>query len=209
MPDQVAHSALNSTLNSADFRTRLRREKLAARMAMPMAEHAAASRCINDHLFNWLLPHPVGVIAFCAPVRAEVDCQPAIRRLIAAGWQAAMPVVIAPASPMVFRPWTPTAHMTVDRHDIPVPDTQQMLMPTIALLPLVGFDAAGYRLGYGGGYFDRTLAASASSILAIGIGFALAAVETIHPAEHDVPLAAAVTENGVRRFRQFPDNICP
>ena len=71
--------------------------------------------------------------------------------------------------------------------------------PSIVLAPLVGFDAACYRLGYGGGYFDRTLAALVPRPLAIGIGFAIQELETIHPQPFDVPMDLIVTEAGTRR----------
>ena len=196
MPNQ----ACQSTVISTKQRAVLRREKLAARQALPAVEHARTSRQILDHLWGWLSSRPAGMIAFCSPVRGEVDCRPVIERLIATGWLAAMPVVTTPAAPMVFRPWSPETPMLIDHHGIPIPDSTVTVVPTVALLPLVAFDAAGYRLGYGGGYFDRTLAALAPRPLAVGIGFELAMVDTIHPANHDVPLDAVITEIGLRSF---------
>jgi 5-formyltetrahydrofolate cyclo-ligase len=196
MPDQDCQFSANS----AARRRALRRKYIAWRMALPAAEHAAASLRIIGHLADWLLPHPPGTIAFCAAIRAEVDCQPLVLRLLAAGWQAAMPVVVAPETPMIFRPWTPSAMMTVDPYGIPIPDTPLFADPTVVLLPLVAFDNAGYRLGYGGGYFDRTLAACHPRPLAIGVGFDLCAEETLSPAPHDVPLDAVATESGLRRY---------
>ncbi len=183
-----------SLVNFATARAALRREKIAARLALPATEHQLASRHIRDRLLAWLLPRPPGIIAFCAPVRAEVDCEPVILRLIEAGWLAAMPVVVMPAAPMQFRAWTPETPMTVDPHGIPVPETQNCLSPTVVLLPLVAFDQAGYRLGYGGGYFDRTLAVAMPRPLTVGVGFDLARVPTTHPGPQDFPLDAVATE---------------
>ena len=69
-------------------------------------------------------------------------------------------------------------------------------------MPLVGFDAAGYRLGHGGGYYDRTLATFAQKPLSIGIGYELGRLETIHPRSHDIPMDVIVTESGVVRFKR-------
>jgi 5,10-methenyltetrahydrofolate synthetase len=87
--------------------------------------------------------------------------------------------------------------MTIDPHGIPVPDTTASVQPDIVLLPLLAFDAAGYRLGYGGGYFDRTLANAMPRPLAVGVGFDLNAVATTWPGQHDIPLDVVVTESGV------------
>lgn len=194
MPDQVCQIAANP----AAFRAELRRRCIAARLSMPAAVHAAGSECVRRHLAALLLPRPPGIIAFCAAVRGEVDCQPLVESLIAAGWQAAMPVVTRPKAPMTFRAWSPDTPMSTDAHGIPIPAQGRPAQPGIVLLPLVAFDAAGYRLGYGGGYFDRTLPGLVPIPLAIGVGFELGAVETILPGPHDHPLDWLVTEAGSR-----------
>jgi len=185
------------------FRVTLRREKIAARQALPEAVHALASAHILAHLFQLLQPRPPGVIAFCWPVRAEVDCRPLLLDLLRADWQAAMPTVVTPATPMDFRAWTPDAPMATDPFGIPVPQTARCVTPDVVLLPLVAADPAGYRLGYGGGYFDRTLAATVPRPLTIGVGFELAIVPDIHPEPHDIPLDLIVTETGARLTRQL------
>lgn len=182
-------------------RARLRREMIAARMAMPAAAHRAASVAVCHHLGEFLLARPAGMIAFCLSIRAEVDCRPLIERLLAAGWQAAMPVVRALNAPMEFFAWWPQAPMSVDPYGIPVPATHRTREPEVLLLPLVAFDAAGYRLGYGGGYFDRTLAAMRAHPLTIGVGFDLGAVDDLQPQPHDIPLDLIVTESGIRSFK--------
>jgi 5-formyltetrahydrofolate cyclo-ligase len=83
-----------------------------------------------------------------------------------------------------------------------VPAERQVVSPTALLVPLVGFDEQGYRLGYGGGYYDRTLAASKPRPLAIGLGYEFGRLATIHPQPHDAPMDAIVTEAGVRRFER-------
>lgn len=202
----VAHpvSAKDSD-DSPSFRAALRQEKIAARVALDAATHAELSTRLAAHLEPLLLAQAAALttptLAFCAPVRNEFDARPLAARLIRQGWRAAMPVVIAPATPMIFRAWTPHAPMSRDRHGIPIPTAGEELVPDIVLLPLVAFDAAGYRLGYGGGYFDRTLAALVPRPFTIGIGFELARVPSIHPQTHDAPLDAVVTEAGIMRPR--------
>jgi 5,10-methenyltetrahydrofolate synthetase len=111
-------------------------------------------------------------------------------------------VVVEANAALFFREWTPQTTLIADRYGIPTPVDGDFVQPEALLLPLNAFDAAGYRIGYGGGYFDRTLAAlrqQAKAPLAIGVGFELARVDSIHPEAHDQALDAVVTEAGVFR----------
>lgn len=191
-------SGEHATETSA-YRAALRRERLAARLAIGSAALAAASASIEGHLAALLAPLPHGVLGFCAPVRNEFDARPLAGRLLDAGWTAAMPVVVAEASPMRFRAWTPSTAMGADRYGMPIPLDTGDAVPTVILLPLVAFDAQGFRLGYGGGYFDRTLASLAPRPLAVGVGFEVARCDDVRPQGHDVRLDLTVTEAGVVR----------
>lgn len=182
------------------FRAALRREKLAARMALDEQTRAALSTRIEAHLAAFLTPLPPQTLAFCAPVRGEFDVRPLASLLLERGWQTAMPVVEAADAPMDFRRWTPSTAMSVDRYGIPIPAAGPGIAPDIVLLPLLAFDTQGFRLGYGGGYFDRTLALLVPRPLAIGVGFELARVTDIRPQVHDLPLDAVITEAGILRF---------
>lgn len=196
MPD-TDQAPLEHPADSVLLRAGLRREKLVARLALDAASHSRLCARLATHLAADLLSRPAARIGFCAPVQNEFDARPLISRLIAIGWQACMPVVETPAAPMQFRPWTPQTPMTNDRHGIPIPTTAaDTTAPDILLLPLVAFDAAGYRLGYGGGYFDRTLAAYVPRPFAIGVGFELGRVANVYPQAHDQVCDALVTENG-------------
>lgn len=201
MSDQSAKSDTNCTIDFRQARAALRREKIAARLALDPVVHQQASARILETLGGFLATKPAGTLAFCWPIRAEVDCRPLVARLLAGGWRAAMPTVVQTDAPMQFRAWWPDAPMHADPYGIPVPDTEIVGVPDVLLLPLVACDAAGYRLGYGGGYFDRTLAACAPRPLAIGIGFALCLVDSIHPGEHDIPLDASVNEHSLKTYR--------
>jgi 5,10-methenyltetrahydrofolate synthetase len=187
----------NQEPDSLAFRAELRQAKIAARLALSPLEHARASTFIETQLAAYLAEQPPGTIAFCWPLRNEFDCRPLVQRLLTQGWHACQPVVVAPNAAMAFRPWTPDTPMTTDRHGIPIPAESHTVVPDIVLLPLVAFDAQGYRLGYGGGYFDRTLAVLSPRPLALGVGFELARVDTVRPQPHDIRLDALVTEMGV------------
>ncbi len=119
----------------------------------------------------------------------------------AAGSLAALPVVVAEATPLAFRAWDKESALVPDRYGIPTPVDGEWLVPELILLPLNGFDAAGYRLGYGGGYFDRTLAALSPRPLAVGVGFEINRLASIRPELHDQRLDWIVTEAGA-----FPVN---
>lgn len=199
--EQPANNAANPDHDDESLRAHLRREKIAARQALPLAEHARLSALLEEHLAREFAHRVPGVIAFCWPIRGEFDARALIGKLLGRGWRACMPVVERIAAPMAFKPWDPAAAMSVDPYGIPVPATSLVSPPPdIVLLPLVAFDARGFRLGYGGGYFDRTLAALAHRPAAWGVGFELARTADLRPQVHDIPLDLVVTESGVFRI---------
>lgn len=179
------------------WRRALRREMVARRAALSDAEHAGLSARIVDHLLA-SLPMP-GVIAFCWPIKHEPDVRAVVERWVALGARAALPVVMAEEAPLAFRLWTADTPLEADRYGIPTPVAGDLVRPDTILLPLNGFDAAGYRLGYGGGYFDRTLAAMSPRPLAVGVGFEINRLDSIRPEIHDQRLDWIVTEAGAVR----------
>ena len=179
------------------WRRGLRREMVARRAALSASEHDALSARIVAHALAALLA-PV-VAAFCWPIKHEPDVRGLLTAWARAGVRTALPVVVAEGQPLAFREWTPETPLAPDRYGIPTPTTGEWLTPDLILLPLNGFDAAGYRLGYGGGYFDRTLAALAPRPLAVGVGFEINRVDSIRPEAHDQRLDWIVTENGAFR----------
>jgi 5,10-methenyltetrahydrofolate synthetase len=195
-----ATPSLEHDAKRPSFRVSLRRERIAARENLASQEHATLSRRVESHLWALLATRPPDAIGFCWPFRAEFDARPLILRLLALGWRAGLPVLNGVAQPMHFRAWTPAASLSIDRYGIHYPTDDQPMLPDLLLLPVNAFDSAGYRLGYGGGYFDRTLAAMAPSPLTIGVGFELARVDSIHPAPHDIALDAVITELGVETY---------
>jgi len=181
------------------WRRQRRAELIAARLALTADEHRARSAELQAQIRAGFV-FPVGtVIAFCWPFKKEFDARFALRDFRAAGALATLPVVVAAASPLQFRQWWPGAPMRKGVYDIPHPHETRLLAPDVAFVPMNGFDAQGYRLGYGGGYFDRTLAAQSPRMVAIGLAFENARLPTIQPQAHDIAMDFIVTEAGIYR----------
>ncbi|WP_323001520.1 5-formyltetrahydrofolate cyclo-ligase [Denitromonas sp.] len=180
-------------------RKRLRDAAIRTREALSATARAPLEAALQGHVTTLLAQLAPATLAFCWPYRGEPDLRPVVQRWLAAGrgHDACLPVVVAPGQPMVFRQWTPASQMVPDRHGIPTPTDGPLLTPELLLIPLNAFDAAGYRLGYGGGYFDRTLAALSPAPRTIGVGFELGRVATTHPQPHDHPMHWLVTEAGI------------
>jgi 5-formyltetrahydrofolate cyclo-ligase len=120
----------------------------------------------------------------------------------ARGIRVALPVVVAEAMLLVFREWHPRARLEPGVWNIPVPAEGTEVTPTVVIAPLVGFDPNGYRLGYGGGFFDRTLAAHVPRPLAISVGHPVGSLPTIYPQPHDIPMDWIVTGDKAPAQRQ-------
>jgi 5-formyltetrahydrofolate cyclo-ligase len=178
-------------------RTRL----LTERRALGVGARRQAAVLVAGYLDRLLVALAGGIagltIAAWWPIKAELNLLFWLEGLAARGATAALPLMTEPTMPMSFRPWTARTAMTGGIWNIPVPAGGPMVRPDIVLAPVVGFDTAGYRLGYGGGYFDRTLASLKPRPWAIGVGLAAARIRTIYPQPHDVPMHAVVTENGI------------
>jgi 5-formyltetrahydrofolate cyclo-ligase len=138
-------------------------------------------------------------VGFYWPFKGEFDPRPLARELVAGGTVMGLPTVVQPKTPLEFRRWIPGIEMEVGVYNIPFPKARDVLQPELLLVPLVGFDAGGFRLGYGGGYYDRTIASYPQRPFMLGIGFELSRLETIHPQDFDLAMDAIVTEAGVWR----------
>jgi 5-formyltetrahydrofolate cyclo-ligase len=179
---------------------RAERERLLGlRTAMPPAERRGLAGRIEARLDPLLAERPGITLGVYWPFRAEFDPRPLVERLLLAGFTAALPVVVDKKGPLEYRAWRPGDALVDGVWGIPVPERREMVIPQAVLAPLVGFDGACYRLGYGGGYFDRTLAALSPRPLAIGVGFELSRLATIHPQPFDIAMDVVVTETALRR----------
>ncbi|MDZ7709155.1 MAG: 5-formyltetrahydrofolate cyclo-ligase [Roseovarius sp.] len=185
---------------------RAERMRLAGlREALGQAGRARISDRIGRHLSRVLEARGAGpgtVLAGYWPIKGEPDLRPVLKALYDAGVAIALPVVETRAAPLVFRRWTPDTKMIRGDWNIPVPPPEaDALTPDITLAPCLGWSDGCYRLGWGGGYFDRTLAVLAPRPLAIGIALGAARLPTIYPQPHDIPLDLIVTEEGVSAER--------
>ena len=138
-------------------------------------------------------------LAFCWPIKGEYDARHLVRTLRERGALTALPVVVAPKQPLVFREWHPGVEMAMGPLEIPYPVNSQEVVPDAVLLPMNGWDTAGFRLGYGAGFFDRTLSNLSRKPTVIGVTYEMAKMETIHPQSWDIPADWVVTERGVYR----------
>lgn len=179
------------------WRKAQRAQLVERRAAIPAEQHKSWNDRITEYLVTGFDVPPDGVLGFCWPYKREFDARYAVRRWREHGALAALPEVVESRAPLRFRKWWPGAPMRAGVYDIPVPDGTELLVPDVAIVPMNAFDERGYRLGYGGGFFDRTLAASERRMIAIGVSYEMLRVDTIYPQAHDIPMDFVVTENGV------------
>ncbi|ODT79520.1 MAG: 5-formyltetrahydrofolate cyclo-ligase [Pelagibacterium sp. SCN 64-44] len=179
----------------------LRREAHAARAALSAEEREEAARVVARLFFEEIAYAPEDVIAGYWRIRDELDCQPILIRLMDSGQKVVLPVVQGQEAPLDLRVWEADQPLYEAGFGTLAPsDLAPRAEPDIVLMPLLGFDNAGTRLGYGGGYYDRTLASLGRKPMLVGLAFAAQEVPHIPREAHDVPLDALVTEQGVRFF---------
>lgn len=182
-----------------------RQRLVAARLAIDAATLESWRQSIDTHIERTFPGLAKATLAVCWPIRNEYDPRHFARRLRERGARTALPVVVAPRTPLKFREWHPGVRLAEGAMGIPYPVDSAELTPDAVLLPMNGWDAQGYRLGYGGGFFDRTLASLARKPATIGVSYELARMETIHPQSWDIPLDYVVTERGV--YRRDPSGL--
>jgi 5-formyltetrahydrofolate cyclo-ligase len=180
------------------WRRQQRERLIAARLAVDTERHGRWSKAIERRLAALLDTLPGRVIGFYWPHQGEFDARPLADRLIKQGRSVALPAIVKRRGPLEFRAWRPDAEMETGTYGIPVPKCRHVLVPDILVVPLLGFDARNYRLGYGGGYFDRTLAALVPRPVAVGVGFELSRLASIFPQPYDVAMDFIVTEAELR-----------
>lgn len=193
----------------ARWRSAERKRLRAERQALSVEARAKIGEALRMHLRQLLAARfgDMRGMVFSAywPIKGEPDLRQLMLSLHASGVTVALPMVEQKASPLVFRHWTPETMMVRGDWNIPVPPPgAPALTPDISLAPLMGWDKVGYRLGYGGGYFDRTLATLAPRPFTIGVGFQSAQLATIFPQPHDIGLDAILTEAGIQYISDAP-----
>ncbi|MBS9479189.1 5-formyltetrahydrofolate cyclo-ligase [Ancylobacter radicis] len=184
----------------------LRSLALARRAGMDPQLRAVASEVAAGHAMDWLGDVAGEIVSVFSPIGHEIATEPLIRRLRAAGAQIALPVVLAPGKPLIFRLWEPGVELVATagpgRMRIPAPpESAPAVAPDVLIVPLAGFDSRGHRLGYGAGFYDRTLALlrRAKRIEAVGYAFAVQQLPQVPAEAHDERLDAIATDAGIIR----------
>lgn len=192
-------STPDAQLRSSIFSERRARraELLARRMALPEDEHRSGSKAVLERLLSGFSELRSERIGMYWPYRREISLFPFAKSILAEGGEVAFPVAVERQQPLQFRAWKPGDPLSRGVYDIPFPRDGATVQPQVLIVPLLGFDEEGHRLGYGGGYYDRTLAVADPKPLTIGVGFEFARLKTIQPLPHDVPMDVIVTEAGV------------
>ena len=187
------------------WRKAQRERLIAERLAIPHAMLDAWRERIDGYLERSFPGLARCRVALCWPIKNEYDARHLARTLRGLGALTALPVVVAPKAPLAFREWHPGVTLAKGALDIPYPVGSREIVPQAVLLPMNGWDPKGYRLGYGAGFFDRTLAGLATKPVVIGVSYEQARLDTIHPQDWDIPVDYLVTERGV--YRRDPEGL--
>jgi 5-formyltetrahydrofolate cyclo-ligase len=169
-------------------------EQLSAELrAISAVPHAAAAR-LDESGAPPASALAAPVLGIYWPFRGEIDVRDIAHRHIEVGGVVALPVVVEKNAAVEFWRWRPEVPMSRGLFNIPVPGERELVTPDVLIVPLVGFDRAGYRLGYGGGYYDRTLGASQPRPRTLAVAFAEAQLDTVYPQPHDIPMTRIITD---------------
>ncbi|MFP4360361.1 MAG: 5-formyltetrahydrofolate cyclo-ligase [Alphaproteobacteria bacterium] len=184
----------------ARLKRELRRRARAVRAAVPAPLRQAAGARLRVHLTAWLRRRRGAAVAGFWPLGGEVDLKPLLQSWHAQGGTALLPRMQGPGRPLRFLRWTPDTPLEPAAFDVEEPPAgAPEHRPDVVLVPLLAVDAAGYRLGYGGGFYDRTLAAL-GAVDAVGVALDVQRVDAVPRGVHDRPLSHLVTESGVMSF---------
>ena len=192
-------AGMTPNVSLAHWRGELRRSLLAQRVGQPAELRQFRGRAISRRLLDCFTPASGSVVGIYWPIRGEFD-----PRFVAMSWRragvpSALPVVTERNAAMEFHAWWPGAVTVPGVFNLPCPQGTARVIPDLVLMPPVGWDGGGYRLGYGAGYYDRTLASMQPAPLKIGVGFELSRIASIDPQAHDIAMDFMVTEAAVYR----------
>jgi 5-formyltetrahydrofolate cyclo-ligase len=181
------------------------RERLISARLQLSADYRAEQTSAIARDLNTLIPTDADtVISVYWPIKAEPDLRPWMHATSERGVRIALPVAVALGQPLMFREWRPNIRMVRGLWKIPYPADGAEVVPSVVIAPVVGFDKKCFRLGYGGGFFDRTLVRFAATPLAIGVGYSGALIPTIFPQPYDIPMDWIVTGSAPPRRRSMP-----
>lgn len=185
----------------ANWRAAERQRQRQLRRELRPEQQEEYAEALANHLDMLLAAHCTDmrgtVLGGYWPIQGESDLVFWFRVLHERGVRVALPVTVEQNAPLIFRVWTPETVMKKDCWNIPIPPPENaQLTPDILLVPCVAWDKNGYRLGYGGGYYDRTLAALSPKPFVIGVALQASELPTIFPQHYDIPMDTIVTEAG-------------
>jgi 5-formyltetrahydrofolate cyclo-ligase len=186
----------------ADFKKELRQQAHALREAAWRAD-PMAGLALKRHLLEAMAMPPGVALSGYWPLEGEIDVGPALAGYHAEGHVVGLPVVVAKGEPLRFRRWQPGQELVMGKFKVLTPpEGAEEVVPQILLVPLLAFDPDGYRLGYGGGFYDRTLAKlrRQGQALAVGVAYAAQEMPFVPRGPHDQPLDLVVTERAVFKF---------
>lgn len=186
--------------NWREWRKQQRAQLIARRKQIPEVERTLWSNAITTLLIEGFPVLQQRSVGFYSPYQGEYDPAPVMTYLSTRGATLALPEVIGPHQPLRFRKWWPQAPMRNDAYGIAIPHATEQVAIDAVVIPMIGFDNQGYRLGYGSGFFDRTLAVIKPRPLTIGIAFELLHLPTTYPHEHDIAMDYVITEKTIYRL---------
>ncbi len=190
--------AMSDDPTSAE-KKRLRALSVERRKAAYAKHGVAASERLAAHGLGFLGLAPGTMISAFAAIRDEIDPAPLLKQLHGAGMVLALPVMQGKDMPLLFRRWTPGDAMAETMWGIrePLPSAP-VIEPDVVLVPLLAFDRAGYRLGYGGGFYDRSLQRlrAMKSVIAVGLAYDELGIDAVPHLDYDEPLDWVLTPSG-------------
>lgn len=192
-----------SSADAASLKAALRKAALARRLALDAAFRADAAQAVAAAGGELAAREKPACVSLFWSVKGEIDIGPLAGKLTAAGVPLCLPVIAAKAAPLAFRRWTPGDPLEDKAFGLKEPpESAGEATPDLLFVPLAAFDGAGRRIGYGGGFYDRTLAKlrAAGSALAVGLAFACQELDEVPALDHDLPLDGVLTEAGYRAF---------
>jgi len=196
MPELPAAPQPQSWAEVRHWRVEMRRALIGRRLAMDAATRRAQGERAKARLIASVELRRFATLGMYWPVRGEIDLRELAAEHVRNGGRVGLPVVVTESAPVEFWSWRPEMPMSRGVWNIPIPAERELLEPEALIVPLVGFDPQRYRLGYGGGYYDRTIVASRRRPFCVGLGYEEARLATIFPQAHDIPMDLIITDGG-------------
>lgn len=185
---------VQASLDVTRWRKAERQRLIGERLAMSADQRLASSKKIAERAGRAIGKIGGKVVSFYWPFRGEPDLREWMVNVLVGAGRVALPVVVEKGKPLEFRLWAPGEPLERGVWDILVPSRGSAVLPDVVIAPVVGFDSENYRLGYGGGFFDRTLAAALKKPVVVGVGYAQSRITSIYPQPHDIAMDVIVTD---------------